>query len=240
MDEKKSILIVDDDQDIRDLLAKYLNQQQFKTLMAKNAVEADKILAEEQVDLIVLDVMMPGEDGLSLCRRTRHSLNIPIIILSAIDAEVDQIVGLELGADDYLTKPFNPRMLLAKIRTVLRRYETAQNASETSDGAVIYQFANWKANISARTLFAPDGTEVILSSAEYELLLVFLEHPQRVLTRDMLLDFTRNREAGPFDRSIDILVSRLRAKLEEDTKKPKLLKTIRNQGYMLTEKVIRQ
>ncbi|MCK4870103.1 MAG: response regulator [Gammaproteobacteria bacterium] len=236
MNDKPHILIVDDDLDIRQLLAQYLGEHGFVTVTAKNGIEMQRLLHKEKIDLIVLDIMMPGEDGLTICRRLRSESTIPIIMLTAVDNETDKVVGLEIGADDYITKPFNPRELLARIKAVMRRYgiSTESDTQPANIDVKEYTFNDWVLNTIARQLFSPDGVEISLSSGEYELLLIFMHHPQRVLSRDELLDLTKNRAAGPFDRSIDMQISRLRQKLEEDPKQPKIIKTIRNGGYILT------
>jgi len=237
--ETPHILIVDDDKAIRDLLAEYLIQQKMKVSTAKNGDEMYQTLLKEKIDLIVLDIMMPGKSGLDLCREMRQTSNVPILILTALDEDTEQVVGLELGADDYVTKPFNPRILLAKIRTILRRFEGSEATSSSQDNLqpLKYEFLGWILDTASRSLFSPEKVETILSTAEYDLLIVFLERPQRVLSRDILLDVTRNREAGPFDRSIDVLISRLRSKLETDPKNPQLIKTIRGGGYLCTAQV---
>ncbi len=185
-------------------------------------------------DLLVLDIMMPGEDGLNLCRRLRARSNLPIVFLTAVAEETDRIIGLEMGADDYLVKPFNPRELLARIRAVLRR--AAPEPPETLDQ---YRFAGWILDPSKRELRNPDGVLVPLSTGEYDLLIAFLDRPQRVLNRDQLLDLTRGREALPFDRSVDVQLSRLRRKIEIDPKDPNLIKTVRGGGYVLVSAVER-
>lgn len=240
MDNKTRILIVDDDKDIRDLTANFLSQQHYLVTAVEDGKAMDAALeSEQEFDLIVLDVMLPGEDGFALCRKVRANSQIPIIMLTAVTEETDRIIGLELGADDYLTKPFNPRELLARIKAVMRRFEgqakVESNANTT--GTIqkeIYQFAGWKLNKTTRHLFSPDNVEITLSSGEYDLLLALVERPQHVLSRDQLLDLTRNRSAGPFDRSIDVQISRLRQKIETDPKKPTLIKTVRGGGYVFT------
>jgi two-component system OmpR family response regulator len=192
-------------------------------------------IKDSRIDLVVLDVMLPGEDGLSICRRLRAAGHLPIIMLTAKAEDVDRIVGLEIGADDYLTKPFNPRELLARIRSVLRR-SSGNTASHTVGGAVL-QFDGWQLGRHSRQLLNPDGARVPLTGAEFDLLLVFCERPRRVLGRDQLIDLTRRRAANPFERSIDILISRLRQKMEKDPKEPVLFQTIRSGGYMFSPEV---
>ncbi|OGT32580.1 MAG: DNA-binding response regulator [Gammaproteobacteria bacterium RIFCSPHIGHO2_02_FULL_39_13] len=236
MNMQATLLIVDDDVDIRNLLGAFLRPHGYETHLASDGVEMQRILASHAVDLIILDIMLPGVDGLTLCRQLRTHSAVPIIMLTAIGEEVDRIVGLEMGADDYLNKPFHPRELLARIKAVLRR---AQNSAyeKVSNKNPIYHFAGWKLDTGARRLISPDQLEVSVTSGEYDLLIVFLEHPQAVLSRDHLLDATKNRLAEPFDRSIDIQISRLRHKIEEDIKNPTILKTVRSGGYVLVAPV---
>jgi two-component system OmpR family response regulator len=198
-----------------------------------------RVLDGSRIDLIVLDLMLPGEDGLTLCRNLRAKSRIPIIMLTAMGEETDRIVGLEMGADDYLAKPFNPRELLARIKAVLRRAEQAPGAAPLEGGAVL-EFAGWALDLDRRELQRHDGIMVPLSSGEYELLAAFATHPGRVLSRDQLLDLARGREAQPFDRSIDVQVSRLRRKIEAEPQDPALIKTVRNGGYTFTPSVRRR
>jgi two-component system OmpR family response regulator len=198
-----------------------------------------RVLDGNRIDLIVLDLMLPGEDGLTLCRNLRAKSRIPIIMLTAMGEETDRIVGLEMGADDYLAKPFNPRELLARIKAVLRRVAQAPAPVPVEGGAVL-EFAGWTLDRDRRELQRPDGILVPLTSGEYELLAVFATHPGRVLSRDQLLDLARGREAQPFDRSIDVQVSRLRRKIEAEPQAPRLIKTVRNGGYTFTPNVRRR
>ena len=231
MTDGPHLLIVDDDREIRDLLARFLRKHGFRIQTAADGREMFAALGAGRFDLIVLDLMLPGEDGLSLCRRVRANSALPIVMLTAVGEDTDRIVGLELGADDYLSKPFNPRELLARIRAVLRR--ATETRRQTDDGrARRFEFQDWTLDADRRTLHAPDGAPADLTAGEYGLLLAFVEHPGRVLTRDQLLDLTRGREAGPFDRSVDIQVSRLRRKIEDDPKRPALIKTVRSGGYV--------
>jgi len=193
-------------------------------------------LQNQQLDLIILDIMMPGEDGFSLCRKVRTESEIPIIMLTASAEETDRIIGLELGADDYVAKPFNPRELLARIKAVLRR--TRVNSAD-SKGRFL-RFAEWRLDTVNRDLISQDGLVLPLSGADYNLLLLFLEHPNRVLSRDDLLGLTRGREANPYDRSIDVQLSRLRQRLGEDAKTPHIIKTVRGAGYVLAVEVDRE
>lgn len=235
MDNPSHILVVDDDPEIRRLLGKYLDGQGFRVSLAGSRAECEARLSELKIDLLVLDVMLPDGSGLDLCRALRERMPaLSIILLTALKEDVDRIIGLEFGADDYLGKPFNPRELAARIRAVLRRgRQEPRPASERR-----YLFADYVADIESRTLTAPDGSPVDLTGGEFELLMVFLQRPGRILSRDSLLDLTQGRTADPFDRSIDILVSRLRRKLG-DASVFNLLKTVRNKGYQLAVPVER-
>ncbi len=241
MDTTPHILVVDDDREIRDLLARFLGQHGFRVSTAKDGTEMMRVLDGYGIDLVVLDIMMPGEDGLSLCRRLRgQGSDLPVIMLTAKGEDVDRIIGLEMGADDYLPKPFNPRELLARIKTVLRRAGPREPAREPG-AEPVYQFDGWSLDSGRRALTAPDGGMVDLSAGEYDLLLALVERPRRVLSRDQLLDLARGRSAAPFDRAIDIQVSRLRRKLGDDAKTGGvLIKTVRGGGYMFTPEVIRR
>lgn len=226
------ILIVDDDKGIRDVLGEFLAEQGYRVSLAKDGQEMKSVLDKEEIKLIILDIMMPGEDGLRLCRQLRVSSSIPIIMLTAIGEEMDRILGLEMGADDYLSKPFNPRELLARIRGILRR-SGGKPEAEAEVGHSQYLFLGWRLDRGARKLYSPENLEISLSSGEFNLLVVFLERPQMVLSRDYLLDLTKNRSAAAYDRSIDIQISRLRQKIEPDSKNPSILKTVRGGGYVL-------
>ncbi len=236
MDTSHHILIVDDDREIRDLLARFLLKHGFRVTVAAEGREMRRVLADRGIDLIVLDLMLPGEDGLSLCRTLRAESDIPIIMLTAMGEETDRIVGLEMGADDYLPKPFNPRELLARIKAVFRRVNGLPSSREEEDGKVFF-FDGWRFEADTRDLLSPNGIMVRLSGGEFGLLHAFVTHPGRVLSRDQLLDLARGRDAQPFDRSMDVQVSRLRRKIEGDPKKPVLIKTVRGGGYMFTPKV---
>ena len=229
------ILMVDDDPGIRDVVSDFLGRHGYAVSTAGDAREMEQALERDPVDLIVLDVMLPGEDGLAICRRLAVSDAPPIIMLSAMGEDTDRIVGLELGADDYLSKPCNPRELLARIRAVLRRAEQTGAADEL--GAA-YEFAGWRLDLVRRELRSPQGVVVNLSSGEFSLLRAFVERPQRVLTRDQLLDFARGPDSDAFDRAIDVQISRLRRKLD-DGGGHDLIRTIRNEGYMFTPRVKR-
>src|SRR5215831_1285227 len=226
----KIILVIEDDRDIRSLLADFLKREGFTVEVAEDGAAADRTLARIKPNLVVLDLMLPGEDGLSICRRLRARGAPPILMLTAKNDDVDRIVGLELGADDYLGKPFNPRELLARIRAVLRR-TSQQVVSDASRRR--FSFAGFVADIDARCVMTAGGGVVPLTSAEFDLLACFVERPRRVLSRDQLLDWTRGRAAFPFDRTIDVTVSRLRKKLETaDPLAPALVTTVRNGGYL--------
>ncbi|MEM0553068.1 MULTISPECIES: response regulator [Aeromonas] len=230
------ILVVDDHSEIRDLLKRFLEQHGLRVSCARDGKEMKRLLEEREFDLLVLDLMMPGEDGLTLCRELRAKSSLPIIMLTAMGEETDRIIGLEMGADDYLAKPFNPRELLARIKAVMRRTQADnQPAAETLTRDL--RFDRWLLDINRRELVDEDGVGLSLSTAEFDLLKVFLERPQRVLSRDQLLDLARGREAVAFDRAIDTLVSRLRRKLERDPKNPELIKTIWGGGYMFSADV---
>ncbi len=236
MNAQPLILVVDDDREIRTLLSEYLAGNGFRTVEAADGAAMWRALGAARIDLIVLDLMMPGEDGLHLCRTLRARSNLPVIMLTARGQPIDRIVGLEMGADDYLAKPFEPRELLARIRSVLRRTEALPPSLESAD-AKRMRFAGWTLDLTARHLINAQDVVVILSGAEFRLLKVFLEHPKRVLSRDQLLNFTQGRDADPFERSIDLQVSRLRQKLDEDARDPQLIKTVRNEGYVLSAEV---
>ncbi len=236
------LLVVDDDRDIRELVQGFLQRHGYRVSTAEDGAAMDAALQAEGFDLVVLDLMLPGEDGLSLCRRLRQSSTLPVIMLTALGDDADRIVGLEMGADDYLAKPFNPRELLARIRAVLRRTQTAEApaAEPVGGGYDVLRFAGWTLDPTRRELRDPDGALVALTAGEYGLLLALVERPQRVLSRDQLLDLTRGREAGPFDRSVDVQLGRLRRQIETDPKAPELIKTVRGGGYVLAAAVVRE
>ena len=228
-DTKTRILVVDDDAELRALLTGYLQKQGFEVAEAEDGREMDACLAEQEADLIILDLMLPGDDGLTLARRLRERSQIPIIILSARGDEVDRIVGLEVGADDYLSKPFNPRELLARIRAVMRRRACP---AEPEQGQR-FLFGPYRLDVLNRQLNR-DGEPLSLTAGEFDLLLIFVENPNRVLDRDHLLDLQKGYERSPFDRSIDVQIARLRAKIEPDTKHPKYIRTVWGKGYIFT------
>ncbi|CAH1662381.1 MULTISPECIES: response regulator [unclassified Chelatococcus] len=234
------VLIVDDDPQIRGMLVRFLSDHGMRTTEAANGERMFAALSAGRFDIIVLDIMMPGEDGLSLCRRLRAENPVPIVLLTAMNHDADRIVGLELGADDYVTKPFNPRELLARIRAILRRMQSAGQAAEAQgNGRGNFNFSGWRLDASHRTLHSPDGVLTDLTSGEFDLLLAFVEHPERVLSRDQLLDLAHGRVGQLFDRSIDVQVSRLRRKIEIDPQDPQLIKTVRSGGYIFTSAVAR-
>jgi two-component system OmpR family response regulator len=235
LDHAPHLLVVDDDREIRDLLSRFLKKQGYRVETAGDGREMRQVLGGWKIDLVVLDRMLPGEDGLTLCRRLRAESKIPIIMLTVMGAETDRVIGLEMGADDYLAKPFHPHELAARIKAVLRRTREFPERS----GAVL-SFCGWRLDPVARSLQAPDGVDIGLSDGEFDLLTAFAEHPQQVMSRDQLLDITRSRVAVPFDRSVDVQVGRLRRKIEADHKNPKLIKTVRSGGYLFTPSVERQ
>ena len=230
------ILIVDDDAEIRSLLGDYLQKNGYRTTAVAEGKSMLATLGKGRVDLIVLDLMLPGEDGLVLCRNLRARSDIPVIMLTARGDDMDRILGLEMGADDYLPKPFNPRELLARIKSILRRAKAIPGNSETGNAARIH-FAGWELDTVSRQLVSPQGVVVPLSGSEFRLLQIFLNHPNRVLNRDQLMDMMRGRETDPFERSIDVQVSRLRHRLADDAKEPTIIKTVRGEGYILATKV---
>ena len=232
---KPHILIVDDDSEIRDLLSRFLSKHDFRITTAKDGREMRQAMTDWSFDLLVLDLMMPGDDGLSLCRQVRNESAMPIIMLTAMGEEVDRIIGLEVGADDYMAKPFNPRELAARIKAVLRR-TSASSAPDPNDGLDKIGFAGFVLDPATRMLQRGDES-ITLTAGEYDLLIAFVDHPRRVLNRDQLLDMARGRAAIPFDRSIDVQVGRLRRKIEPDPKNPVLIKTVRGGGYMFTPEV---
>ena len=230
------LLLVDDEGALREPLAEYLVRQGFSVVQAASAAQARSLLKTELPDLVLLDIMMPGEDGLSLCRHLAEAHAIPTILLTAKGEATDRIVGLEIGADDYVVKPFEPRELVARIRSVLRR--SAKGAAPVADDE-LFEFEGWRLDPLKRRLSDPEGVMVSISSAEFRLLLAFLEHPRQVLDRDRLLDMVQGREAHLFDRAIDNQISRLRRKIEPDNRNPVLIQTVWGGGYMLAADVRR-
>lgn len=235
---KPHVLIVDDDNEIRDLLSRFLSKHDFRVTTAKDGREMDQALKDWAIDLVVLDLMLPGDDGLTLCRRVRADSFVPIIMLTAMGEDVDRIIGLEVGADDYIAKPFNPRELAARIKAVLRRVSAPPVPTAADVGAEKLTFAEFELEQATRTL-RRQYELIPLTAGEYDLLIAFVEHPRRVLNRDQLLDMARGRAAIPFDRSVDVQVGRLRRKIEVDAKNPTLIKTVRGGGYMFTAEVVR-
>ncbi|SAL17341.1 two component transcriptional regulator [Caballeronia turbans] len=240
METTDHVLIVDDDRGIRELLATYLEKNGMRVSLAANGRQMRAVLEQQGApDLIVLDLMLPGEDGLVLCRELRAGKyrDVPVLMLTARNEEADRILGLEMGADDYLPKPFAVRELLARIRSVLRRTRMLPPGMEVSESSQMLAFGDWRLDTTARHLLDAEGTMVSLSGAEYRLLRVFLDNAQRVLTRDQLLNLTQGRQADAFDRSIDLLVSRLRQRLRDTAREPRYIKTLRSEGYVFSAEV---
>ena len=229
------VLVIDDDRDIRDLVSSYLKKNGLRVTTAADGRQMRSFLDSDRVDLVVLDLMMPGDDGLVLCRELRAGKHkaTPIIMLTARNDDTDRIVGLEMGADDYLVKPFVARELLARIKAVLRRTRMLPPNLQVTEAGQLLAFGDWQLDTTARHLLDKDGSAVPLSGAEYRLLRIFLDHPQRVLSRDQLLNLTQGRESELFDRSIDLLVSRVRRRLRDDAGEPVYIKTVRSEGYVL-------
>ncbi|MBT1264263.1 MULTISPECIES: response regulator [Pseudomonas] len=236
MDHIDHIMIVDDDREIRELVGNYLKKNGLRTTVASDGRQMRALLDATAVDLIVLDIMMPGDDGLVLCRELRAGKHkaTPILMLTARNDETDRIIGLEMGADDYLVKPFAARELLARINAILRRTRSLPPNLIVSEASRLVAFGKWRLDTTARHLMDAQGTIVNLSGGEYRLLRVFVDHPQRVLSRDQLLNLTQGRDADLFDRSIDLLVSRLRQRLLDDARDPAYVKTVRSEGYVFT------
>lgn len=231
-----NLLLVDDEAALREPLAEYLSRQGFAVTQAGSAAEARSRLRDERPDLVLLDIMMPGEDGLSLCRHLVEAQDLPVIFLTARGEATDRIVGLEIGADDYVVKPFEPRELVARIRSVLRR--ATRNGATPTDNE-IFAFEGWQLDPLKRRLIDSEGAAVAISSVEFRLLMAFVEHPRQVLNRDRLLDMVQGREAHLFDRAVDNQVSRLRRKIEVDSRNPQLIQTVWGGGYMLAADVRR-
>ena len=232
MTESRHILIVDDDREIRTLLGDYLQKNGYRASAVADGKAMRRALEQSHVDLIVLDLMLPGEDGLKLTRELRAHSQIPIIMLTALGEEIDRVVGLEVGADDYLSKPFSPRELVGRIKAILRRTahmprDPAQSTTTT------YRFGDWKLDATARSLTNADGSQHSLSGAEFRLLAILLSHPTRVLSRSQLMELLRGRDIDPFDRSVDVRISRLRQVLRDDARSPKIIKTIYGEGYVM-------
>jgi len=229
------LLVVDDDREIRELLNRFLSKQGFRVSIAADGIEMRQVLSDWKIDLVILDLMLPGEDGLAICRDLRAHSQVPIIMLTVIGEESDRIVGLDVGVDDYIAKPFNPHELLARIKAVLRRTHTVPPAANRHGR--ILSFDDWHLDVGVRRLISSNGALVDLGTAEFDLLTAFAEHPQQVLSRDQLLDLAFGKSEAPFDRSIDMQVSRLRQKVETDPKNPTLIQTVRGGGYVFTARV---
>jgi two-component system OmpR family response regulator len=228
------VLLVEDDIEISTMLREVLSESGFSASTATSAVEMDDVLGREEIDLIVLDIMLPGENGISVCNRLRKVSTVPIIMLTALGEDVDRIVGLEIGADDYVTKPFNSRELVARIRALLRRTHIESPAGNRMRAL---RFSGWRVNPATRQVHNPEGMRVTMTSAEFDLLLAFCQNPGRILSREQLLDLTHGGLAGPIERSVDVHVSRIRQKIEPDPREPSLIKTVRLGGYMFTPMV---
>ncbi|MDP9012873.1 MAG: response regulator [Pseudomonadota bacterium] len=233
------LLLVDDDDEILSLLTSFFHKHSHTVSVAQSGAAMFSALEKQPIDLVILDIMLREEDGFSLCRQLRAQSQVPIIMLTAMADHTDRVVGLELGADDYLTKPFDQRELLARVKAVLRRTAEKAAAVTRSEIRPVLHFAGWRLDVARRELRSADNTLVLLSGGEFDLLLAFAEHPQRVLTRDRLIDLARGSLHAAYDRSIDVQVSRLRYKLEEDPKNPELIRTVRNGGYMFAPVVTR-
>jgi two-component system OmpR family response regulator len=236
MSTSDHILIVDDDAEIRSLLREYLQKQGYRVTAVADGRGLRAAVDTSRPDLIILDLMLPGEDGLTLCRELRSRSEVPIIMLTARGDETDRIVGLELGADDYVAKPFSPRELLARVKSVLRRARSLPDNLKSAETGR-FRFAGWTLDAATRNLTSPGGVVVALSGTDFRLLRIFLDHANRVLTRDQLIDLMLSRDAGPYDRAIDVQVSRLRQRLGEDAKEPAIIKTVRGQGYVFAAHV---
>lgn len=236
MDGGAHILVVDDDREIRDLLSRFLRKNGYRVDLAADGHEMRRVLESARIDLVILDRILPGKDGLTLCRELRTRSRVPVILLTLLGGDTDRIIGLEFGADDYLAKPFNPHELLARVKAVLRRANDLPLQSSLQQAPVL-RFAGWTLDRSRRRLASPDDVIVTLTDGEFDLLVALAEHPQVVLTRDQLLDLARGRTAIAFDRSIDMQVTRLRRRIETNPDDPELIKTVRNKGYVFTPEV---
>jgi two-component system, OmpR family, response regulator len=237
MSDNGHILVVDDQQEIRDVVQEYLTGEGFRVSTAHDGAGMRRVLSQTPADLVILDLMLPGEDGLTLARALRSQSAIGIIILTGRGETVDRIIGLEMGADDYLPKPFHLRELLARVKSVLRRVQSRTGEAGPQPARSRARFAGWSLDLSSRELTSPGGEAVRLTTGEFDLLAAFVANANQVLSRDRLLDLARNREAGPFDRTIDVQVGRLRRKLEDDPQNPTLIKTVRGSGYIFTPAV---
>jgi two-component system, OmpR family, response regulator len=231
------ILVVDDQKEICEVVQQYLSSEGYRVSVANDGGGMRRVMGQADVDLVILDLMLPGEDGLTLARQLREESTVGIIILTGRGETVDRIIGLEMGADDYLPKPFHLRELLARVKSVLRRASSRAEKEKSGGARARARFAGWHLDLSTRELVSPDGGEVRLTTGEFDLLAAFVNNANQVLSRDRLLDLARNREAGPFDRTIDVQVGRLRRKLEPDPQKPTMIKTVRGTGYIFTPTV---
>ncbi len=231
------ILVVDDQKEICEVVQQYLSSEGYRVSVANDGGGMRRVMGQAEVDLVILDLMLPGEDGLTLARQLREDSTVGIIILTGRGETVDRIIGLEMGADDYLPKPFHLRELLARVKSVLRRASSRAQKEKPSGARARARFAGWHLDLSTRELVSPDGGEVRLTTGEFDLLAAFVNNANQVLSRDRLLDLARNREAGPFDRTIDVQVRRLRRKLEPDPQNPTMIKTVRGTGYIFTPTV---
>lgn len=238
MNDRISVLLVEDDAEIGELVSRYLENNGMDVTLVADGAAMDARFAKKSFDILILDLNLPGEDGLSICRRVRATHEIPIIILTANGEDVDKILGLEMGADDYIVKPFNSRELLARVRAVLRRTETRGRIDDRSPRQG-YQFLGWRMDLLSREVVSPEDTKVAMTGAEFDLLHALCENPNRVLTRDQLISMTHGPTSGPFERSIDVLVSRLRQKLEKDPRNPSIILTVRSEGYLFSAPVTR-
>jgi two-component system OmpR family response regulator len=237
MSDTAHILVVDDQKEICDVVQDYLSGEGYRVTAANDGTAMRRVMSQNPVDLVILDLMLPGEDGLTLARALRSESNVGIIILTGRGETVDRIIGLEMGADDYLPKPFHLRELLARVKSVLRRVSARSQEKPAAGGRSKARFAGWNLDLSTRELVSPAGAEIRLTTGEFDLLAAFVNNASQVLSRDRLLDLARNREAGPFDRTIDVQVGRLRRKLEDDPQKPTMIKTVRGTGYIFTPTV---
>jgi two-component system OmpR family response regulator len=236
MNDTAHILIVDDQKEICDVVQEYLSGEGYRVSTANDGAEMRRVIAQSPADLVILDLMLPGEDGLTLARALREESSVGIIILTGRGETVDRIIGLEMGADDYLPKPFHLRELLARVKSVLRRVQM-RSTERPAPARTRARFAGWHLDLSSRELWSPGGQEVQLTTGEFDLLSAFVGNANQVLSRDRLLDLARNREAGPFDRTIDVQVGRLRRKLEDNSQHPTMIKTVRGSGYIFTPTV---
>jgi two-component system OmpR family response regulator len=236
MDSLSRIAVVEDDPEICRMVTNYMTDHGFEVTAARSGRDLDRVMSGAKIDCVILDVGLPGEDGLSICRRLRGKSTVPIIMVTGRGTETDRIVGLELGADDYLPKPFNPRELVARVRAVMRRSAGMEAPATPMPGTLMFE--GWRLDMARRQLFAPDGSPRSLTSGEFNILSIFCQNPRKVLSRDDLLDLLHGRAAAVFDRSIDVQISRLRRKIETNLKDPSFIKTVRYGGYFFTPQVV--